>query len=195
MTDETDPFRLPSVPLDEKQERVNEVFHSVAGRYDLMNDLMSAGPHRAVEGRAGHGEAAARPAVPPSRRRGRHRRCRLPHPRGRRAADRGDRARYQRRDARCRPERAAERGHGGRIDFVEANAEALPFDDGALRRLYDRLRHPQRAAHRRGPCGGLSRAEARRPLPVPRFSKRRLPALDRDLRRLFFNVIPRSAGW
>ena len=27
--------------------RVNEVFRSVAGRYDLMNDLMSAGLHRA----------------------------------------------------------------------------------------------------------------------------------------------------
>ena len=31
----------------EKQERVNEVFHRVAERYDLMNDLMSGGLHRA----------------------------------------------------------------------------------------------------------------------------------------------------
>ncbi|MEN3792005.1 bifunctional demethylmenaquinone methyltransferase/2-methoxy-6-polyprenyl-1,4-benzoquinol methylase UbiE [Fulvimarina sp. MAC3] len=32
---------------EEKQSRVNEVFHRVAKRYDLMNDLMSAGMHRA----------------------------------------------------------------------------------------------------------------------------------------------------
>ncbi|KQT83905.1 bifunctional demethylmenaquinone methyltransferase/2-methoxy-6-polyprenyl-1,4-benzoquinol methylase UbiE [Aurantimonas sp. Leaf443] len=31
---------------EEKQARVNEVFHRVAERYDLMNDLMSAGMHR-----------------------------------------------------------------------------------------------------------------------------------------------------
>ncbi|MEF2070172.1 bifunctional demethylmenaquinone methyltransferase/2-methoxy-6-polyprenyl-1,4-benzoquinol methylase UbiE [Consotaella aegiceratis] len=31
---------------EEKQERVNRVFHQVAKRYDLMNDLMSGGLHR-----------------------------------------------------------------------------------------------------------------------------------------------------
>src|SRR5580693_10083213 len=35
------------VRLDEKQSLVNDVFHSVASRYDLMNDLMSFGLHRA----------------------------------------------------------------------------------------------------------------------------------------------------
>ena len=44
--DATTHFGFRDIPLAEKQGRVNEVFHSVAGRYDLMNDLMSAGLHR-----------------------------------------------------------------------------------------------------------------------------------------------------
>jgi demethylmenaquinone methyltransferase/2-methoxy-6-polyprenyl-1,4-benzoquinol methylase len=40
-------FGYTTVPLDEKQGRVDDVFHSVARRYDLMNDLMSGGLHRA----------------------------------------------------------------------------------------------------------------------------------------------------
>ena len=40
-------FGFESVPLSEKQGRVDEVFHSVARRYDLMNYLISGGLHRA----------------------------------------------------------------------------------------------------------------------------------------------------
>ena len=36
--------------LGDKQSRVDDVFHSVARRYDLMNDLMSGGLHRAWKG-------------------------------------------------------------------------------------------------------------------------------------------------
>ena len=43
--DETD-FGFARVRLDEKQARVDGVFASVASRYDVMNDLMSAGLHR-----------------------------------------------------------------------------------------------------------------------------------------------------
>jgi demethylmenaquinone methyltransferase/2-methoxy-6-polyprenyl-1,4-benzoquinol methylase len=39
-------FGDQTVPLAEKQGLVDDVFHSVARRYDLMNDLMSAGLHR-----------------------------------------------------------------------------------------------------------------------------------------------------
>ena len=45
--DQTTHFGFRDVPLGEKQTLVNEVFHSVAQRYDLMNDLMSVGLHRA----------------------------------------------------------------------------------------------------------------------------------------------------
>ena len=39
-------FGFQTVDLDRKQAMVDEVFHKVARRYDLMNDLMSAGLHR-----------------------------------------------------------------------------------------------------------------------------------------------------
>ena len=40
-------FGYENVPLADKQGRVDDVFRSVARRYDLMNDLMSGGLHRA----------------------------------------------------------------------------------------------------------------------------------------------------
>ena len=43
---ETTHFGFRDVPLGDKQTLVNDVFHSVASRYDMMNDLMSAGLHR-----------------------------------------------------------------------------------------------------------------------------------------------------
>ncbi len=43
---ETTHFGYQQVDKKEKQQRVAEVFHNVAARYDLMNDLMSAGIHR-----------------------------------------------------------------------------------------------------------------------------------------------------
>jgi demethylmenaquinone methyltransferase/2-methoxy-6-polyprenyl-1,4-benzoquinol methylase len=39
-------FGFEEVAPDEKTRRVRGVFESVAGKYDLMNDLMSAGMHR-----------------------------------------------------------------------------------------------------------------------------------------------------
>ena len=93
-------FGRRTVRLDEKQGLVNDVFRSVAGRYDLMNDLMSFGLHRAwkdalvakvrpsltrpfshVDVAGGTGDVA------------------MPGGEGGRAADRGDGRRRQRRHA------------------------------------------------------------------------------------------------
>lgn len=43
---ETTHFGFETVAKDEKVAKVAEVFHSVAAKYDIMNDLMSGGVHR-----------------------------------------------------------------------------------------------------------------------------------------------------
>jgi len=47
--DETTHFGYQEVPVNEKHERVAEVFRSVATRYDIMNDVMSLGTHRLIK--------------------------------------------------------------------------------------------------------------------------------------------------
>ncbi len=46
---ETTHFGYEEVPVEEKQERVGQVFRSVANRYDIMNDVMSLGTHRLIK--------------------------------------------------------------------------------------------------------------------------------------------------
>ena len=43
---QTTHFGFKTVDETEKQQKVGEVFHSVASKYDVMNDVMSAGMHR-----------------------------------------------------------------------------------------------------------------------------------------------------
>ena len=45
-TENTTHFGYKDVPTEEKQAMVADVFHSVAAKYDVMNDLMSFGVHR-----------------------------------------------------------------------------------------------------------------------------------------------------
>ena len=45
-TQQTTHFGYQQVPVEEKSNKVAEVFHSVADKYDIMNDLMSGGIHR-----------------------------------------------------------------------------------------------------------------------------------------------------
>ena len=46
MSDNTTHFGFETVAEQDKAKKVGEVFHSVARKYDLMNDVMSAGLHR-----------------------------------------------------------------------------------------------------------------------------------------------------
>lgn len=46
MSDKTTHFGYKTISEPIKQQKVGEVFHSVASKYDIMNDVMSAGLHR-----------------------------------------------------------------------------------------------------------------------------------------------------
>jgi demethylmenaquinone methyltransferase / 2-methoxy-6-polyprenyl-1,4-benzoquinol methylase len=118
------------VPLDDKQALVDDVFRSVARRYDLMNDLMSFGLHRAWK------DALVTAVNPPKNR---------PFALLDIAGGTGDIAMRvvaagggDSRATVCdiNPEmlavgreRAEARGLAGALSFAEANAEALPFAD------------------------------------------------------------------
>ncbi len=62
MTEKQTDFGFAEVPESEKAQRVAGVFTSVAGRYDVMNDLMSAGLHRVWKNFA-IGQAQVRPGM------------------------------------------------------------------------------------------------------------------------------------
>jgi demethylmenaquinone methyltransferase/2-methoxy-6-polyprenyl-1,4-benzoquinol methylase len=190
--DQTTHFGFRDVPLGDKQTLVNEVFHSVAKRYDLMNDLMSAGLHRAwkdvminalnpprsdaafalLDVAGGTGDIAFRAA---------------------KASGPGFRATV------CDinsdmlgvgRERAAARHLDDRVSFVEGNAEALAFPD----RAFDA--YTIAFGIRNVPRIDLALSEAFRVLrPGSRFlclefSTVDVPGLDRVYDLFSFNVIP-----
>ena len=47
--DNTTHFGFKTVEEEKKVELVAEVFHSVAAKYDVMNDVLSMGIHRSLE--------------------------------------------------------------------------------------------------------------------------------------------------
>ena len=62
MTEKNTHFGYQTVAESEKAAKVAQVFHSVASRYDVMNDLMSAGLHRLWKAFT-IGRAAVRPGM------------------------------------------------------------------------------------------------------------------------------------
>ncbi|WP_102960301.1 bifunctional demethylmenaquinone methyltransferase/2-methoxy-6-polyprenyl-1,4-benzoquinol methylase UbiE [Mangrovicella endophytica] len=118
---------------EEKQARVNEVFHRVAERYDIMNDLMSGGLHRAwksamvawlgpskrpgwrfIDVAGGTGDIAFR----------------IVEASGRNA--KGTVLDINASMLAVGAERAAKRGLDANLTFVEGNAEALSLPDSAF---------------------------------------------------------------
>jgi demethylmenaquinone methyltransferase/2-methoxy-6-polyprenyl-1,4-benzoquinol methylase len=212
-------FGFRRVPLGDKQALVDDVFHSVARRYDLMNDLMSGGLHRAWK-------AALVAAVnPPKGRPGRShetkgRPGRLHETKGRPgrldkkadtpfalldlAGGTGDVA-FRVADAggpgthvtvadinadmlQVGRERAAKSGH--HVEFIEANAEALPFPD----RSFDAVTIA--FGIRNVPRIDVALGEIYRVLKIGgrflclEFSSVDVPGLDRLYDLYSFNVIP-----
>ncbi len=128
MTRKTTHFGFQEVPYEEKVRKVAGVFHSVADKYDVMNDLMSMGIHRlwkrytvemsgvkagdhVLDLAGGTGDLAARFA-------------RIVGPEG--SVTLADINESMLRVGR---ERLADAGLVGNIRYVQANAECLPFPD------------------------------------------------------------------
>lgn len=187
--EKTTHFGYRDVPESEKARLVGEVFHSVASKYDLMNDLMSFGVHRlwkrfAIEQcgvrkasvvldlAGGTGDLTARLAQQV----GQEGKVYLSDING--SMLESGRARL------------ADRGIAGNVEIVQADAENLPFDDNtfdcviiafglrnvthkdaALRSMYRVLKPGGR---------GL----------VLEFSRPTLPGLNRLYDSYSFNILP-----
>jgi demethylmenaquinone methyltransferase/2-methoxy-6-polyprenyl-1,4-benzoquinol methylase len=183
-------FGEQTVPLADKQRLVDDVFHSVARRYDLMNDLMSGGLHRAWK------DALVTAVNPP---RGQTSFALLDLAGGtgdvalRVAAAGGPGTRITVAD--INPEMLAvgrERARAARRDiaFIEANAEALPLPDRAFDAVTIAF------GIRNVPRIDLALAEAHRVLKIGghflclEFSSVDVPGLDALYNLYSFNVIP-----
>jgi demethylmenaquinone methyltransferase/2-methoxy-6-polyprenyl-1,4-benzoquinol methylase len=185
-------YGFRDVAPGEKQELVNDVFHKVANRYDLMNDLMSAGMHRVWK------DAMVTWLNPPKR--GDWRSLDV-------AGGTGDIA-FRIVEASDRNahvtvldingsmltvgrERAQKRGIATNLDFVEANAEELPFPDDTFDAYTIAF------GIRNVPRIEAALSEAARVLkPGGRFlclefSEVDMPLLDRVYDAWSFNAIPR----
>lgn len=128
MTEETTHFGYQQVKAEDKAGKVADVFHSVAHKYDVMNDLMSFGIHRiwkrlTIESsgvRTGHkvldiAGGTGDLTMQFSKRVGHTGQVVL--------ADINASMLEVGRD------RLLDKGYGSNIDFVQANAECLPFPD------------------------------------------------------------------
>ena len=188
---ETTHFGARQVPLEDKQNLVDDVFRSVARRYDVMNDLMSFGLHRAWK------DTLVTAIDPPKNR---------PFALLDIAGGTGDvamrlveRGGEQTRATVCDinadmlevgRERATARRLDGAIVFAEGNAEALPFADQTFDaatiafgiRNVPRIERALTEAYRVLKIGGK--------FVCLEFSAVNVPGLDRLYDFYSFNVIP-----
>jgi len=196
MTEKTASFGFREVPEADKEGLVKEVFSSVAARYDLMNDLMSAGVHRVwkdavvewlnprpgwktLDVAGGTGDIAFR-IVEMARARG-----------GDAAVTVCDINRQMLGEG---VRRAAEKGENA-IEWVCGNAESLPFPDASFD-AYTIAFGIRNVTHI-----DVALTEAHRVLkPGGRFlclefSKVEVPGLDALYDAYSFKLLPRIGGW
>lgn len=129
--EQTTHFGYKQVPVNEKANKVADVFHSVADKYDVMNDVMSMGVHRLwkrytiasagakrgdqiLDLAGGTGDLAAKFA-------------RIV----------GDQGKVILSDINgsmlaAGRKRLIDMGIAGNVEYVQANAECLPFDDNSF---------------------------------------------------------------
>ncbi|MCI0600325.1 MAG: bifunctional demethylmenaquinone methyltransferase/2-methoxy-6-polyprenyl-1,4-benzoquinol methylase UbiE [Beijerinckiaceae bacterium] len=189
--DEETHFGFSRVPLQDKQARVDDVFRKAAPRYDLMNDLMSAGLHRVWK------DIFISAVKPAKKRRFRHLDV---------AGGTGDIAFRIAKAGSALTEvvildinaamleegrgRAAKHRLEASLDFVQANAEDLPFEANS----FDA--YTVAFGIRNVPRIGRALAEAHRVLRrggrflCLEFSNVTVPVLDRLYEAYSFHIIP-----
>lgn len=129
--DKTTHFGYQTVAVEEKQAKVAEVFHSVAAKYDLMNDLMSFGVHRLWK-RITIDMSGVRPGNRVLDLAGgtgdlTRKFSKIVGPSGKVVlADINSSMLNVGRD------RLTDQGYVGNIEYVQANAECLPFEDNSF---------------------------------------------------------------
>ena len=182
-------FGFQEVPWQDKQEKVAEVFHSVAGKYDVMNDLMSFGIHRLWK-RFTVEKAAVKP---------RQKVLDLAGGTGdlayRFSRQVGDEGMVILSDINASMlnigrEKLTDKGCIGNLHYVQANAEVLPFNDNhfdcltiafGLRNVTDKAKALASMCRVLKPGGKLL---------VLEFSKPLLPFLSRVYDQYSFKILP-----
>jgi demethylmenaquinone methyltransferase / 2-methoxy-6-polyprenyl-1,4-benzoquinol methylase len=190
-SDETTHFGFETVKTVDKQDKVNHVFHSVAAKYDVMNDVMSAGLHRVWK------DVLVAKLRPPSSRSFRH----LDVAGGtgdvafRILEAAGSNAHVTVLDINASmlevgADRAAKKDLPGSIDFVEASAESLPYAN----KTFDA--YTIAFGIRNVPRIPLALSEAYRTLKTGgrfmclEFAPVEMPVLDKIYQAYSFNLIP-----
>jgi len=193
MSDKTTHFGFKQVPVEEKAGRVREVFDSVAGNYDIMNDVMSFGIHR-IWKRIVVDMASIRPGQQVLDLAGGT--GDLTRLMAARVGKQGSIVLSDINAAMIRNGRSRLLDHGvaGNVGFVQANAEQLPFADNhfdcitiafGLRNVTDKQAALGAMYRCLKPGGRLLILEFSRPV---RMLK---PAYD----FYSFNILPRLGGW
>ena len=127
-TDTVTHFGFQDVKAQDKANKVADVFHSVASKYDVMNDLMSLGIHR-IWKRLTIESSGVRPGYKVLDIAGGTGDLTMQF--SKRVGDQGQvvLADINSSMLNVGRDRLLDRGYGSNIEFVQANAEALPFPD------------------------------------------------------------------